>query len=108
TGEIGNNGVHYIDLARWGLDIDYPLRVSYTGGKCRYDDDQETPDQSIATFDFGEKFMTWEQRSWSAQTKLDPDYDVLFCGERGFLAIRGGGYSIHDLKGKEIFHGSAD
>ena len=108
TGELGNNGVHYIDLARWGLGVDYPLRVSYTGGKYRYDDDQETPDQSMVTYDFGDTFMTWEQRSWSAQTKLDPDYEVLFCGEKGFLAIRDRGYTIHDLKGKQIAQSSAD
>ena len=100
TGELGNNGVHMIDVARWGLGVDYPATVSYTGGKYRFDDDQETPDTSVATFNFGDKFLTWEQRSWATQTPLDPDYEVLFSGEKGHLAIRDRGYTVHDLKGK--------
>lgn len=105
-GELGNNGVHTIDLCRWGLGVDYPTRVSYGGSKYRYDDDQETPDTSMAVFECGDKLMTWEQRSWAAQTPLDPDYEVLFAGEKGYLAIKDNGYTIHDPKGKKISQGS--
>src|SRR5262249_30091260 len=52
TGELGNNGIHALDLARWLLNLDAPVRVSAGGGKFFYDDDQETPDTQIATFDF--------------------------------------------------------
>src|SRR5205085_2375205 len=45
---------------------------------------------------------------WSAQSRIDPDYEVLFCGEKGHLAIRDRGYVIYDLKGKETAKGSAD
>ena len=107
TGELGNNGVHYLDVARWGLGVDYPQSVSFTGGKYRYDDDQETPDTTMATFEFGDKFMTWEQRSWAAQTPLDPDYEILFAGEKGFLAIRNAGYTIHEPKGRQTAKASS-
>ena len=39
NGELGNNGVHYVDICRWGLGVDYPTRVVSSGGRYRYDDD---------------------------------------------------------------------
>ncbi len=55
TGELGNNGVHGLDVCRWGLGVDFPTRVTSGGGKYRWDDDQETPDTHIVTFDFDGK-----------------------------------------------------
>jgi predicted dehydrogenase len=104
TGEAGNNGVHFLDVARWGLGVDQPIRVTSGGGKYRYDDDQETPDTQNISLDFdGRKTLTWANRSWAAQTPLDPAYDIAFYGEQGSLLVKGGGYTIHDLKGKEVF-----
>ncbi|HEX4794480.1 MAG TPA: Gfo/Idh/MocA family oxidoreductase [Humisphaera sp.] len=108
TGELGNNGVHFIDQARWGLGVEYPTRIAFTGGKFRYQDDQETPDMGDVSFEFGDKLLTWEYRSWSAKAPMEPDYDVLFAGEKGFMALRGGSYSIHDLKGKKIADGTGE
>ena len=109
TGELGNNGVHFIDQARWMLGAEYPTRVSFAGGKYRFpDDDQETPDAGIVSFEFGDKLLTWEYRSWANRTDLDPDCDVMITGEKGYLVCKGGGYTIHDLKGKEIAKGSGE
>lgn len=103
TGELGNNGVHMLDVARWGLGVDHPIRVTSGGGKYRYDDDQETPDTQNVSYDFdGRKTITWENRSWAAQTPNDPAYDVAFYGENGSLLIKANGYAIYDLKGKQV------
>src|SRR5204863_1378219 len=52
TGELGNNGIHGLDLVRWLLNLDAPQRITSNGGKFVYDDDRITPDTQIATFDF--------------------------------------------------------
>jgi predicted dehydrogenase len=64
TGELGNNGVHALDMCRWGLGVDFPTRVTSGGGKYRWDDDQETPDTHTVSFDFGDKTIFWEGLSW--------------------------------------------
>lgn len=103
NGEFGNNGVHYIDLSRWGLGVDYPVLASSVGGHDRYQDDQETPDTNIVTLDFPDrKTITWTGLSCN---KLPGDMkipEVLFQGDNGSLAIMGGGYRIYDPAGKEV------
>ena len=107
TGELGNNGVHSLDVCRWGLGVEYPVRVTSSGGKYRYpEDDQETPDTSVVSFDFGGSTISWEQRSWADRTPLDSPHEILFYGEKGSLGIEGGSYTIFDLKGQEINKGA--
>ena len=108
TAELGNNGVHLLDLCRWGLGVEYPQQVTCTGGRYRYDDDQQTPDACIASFEFGGKSITWESRSWARKFSLDVSYDCAFFGENGVLAITGNGYKILDPKGNEIATGKGE
>ena len=100
TGELGNNGVHFIDQARWGLGVEYPSSPYSRRQQFRYQM-TETPDMGDVSFEFGDKLLTWEYRSWSGKAPMEPDYDVLFAGEKGFLALRGGSYSILDPKEKD-------
>jgi predicted dehydrogenase len=93
NGELGNNGIHMIDLCRWGLDANYPIRVTSTGGRYRFDDDQETPDTHQVSFEFeGRKLITWEGLSCSEQPSRP--YHVLFHGELGTLALSDSSYVI--------------
>ena len=62
NGDIGNQGVHEMDIARWGLGVDLPDSVSSTGGKYVYVDDQETPNTQLASFDYGAKELVFEVR----------------------------------------------
>jgi predicted dehydrogenase len=101
NGELGNNGVHMIDLCRWGLGADYPSRVTSAGGRYRHTDDQETPDTHVVSFDFpAGRTATWEGFSCN-QIPLKA-VEVLFQGEAGSLAIIGNGYAVFDPKGKEV------
>lgn len=109
TGELGNNAVHYVDFMRWGMGLDLPITVTSSGGKYRYpEDDQETPDTNVSSFDFGNATITWEQRSWSPRNVQDQKHDMAFYGENGVLTITWGGYTITDLKGVEIGKGTGD
>ncbi len=102
NGELGNNGIHFLDVCRWGLGVDLPVRVTSAGGRYRFQDDQETPDTHIVSYEFaGRKAITWEGLSCSRMPggRLA---DVIFHGENGTLSINNGGYVIHDTAGKEL------
>ena len=99
NGELGNNGIHTIDLCRWGLGVEYPIRVTSAGGRYRWDDDQQTPDTHTVSYEFeGRKQITWEGLSCSRQPNRP--YLVLFHGETGTLALSDSSYVIADVAGK--------
>jgi predicted dehydrogenase len=102
NGELGNNGVHTIDVCRWGLGVDYPVHVTSSGGRYRYEDDQETPDTHTVSFQFdGRKMITWEGLSCN-QAPGGAAFDIVFHGEKGSMVLKDSGYTIHDAKGKEV------
>jgi len=101
TGEALNNGTHMVDLARWGLDVNYPTSVSSTGGRFRYQDDWETPDTQVINLQFGNKAMiSWEGRSCNAKNIESNSAGVIFYAENGTLLIESSNsYKIFDVKG---------
>ncbi len=71
NGDIGNQGVHEVDIARLGLGVTLPTKVSAVGGHFSFDDDQETPNTMTALYEFDEtsrggtrKMMQFEVRHW--------------------------------------------
>jgi predicted dehydrogenase len=96
TGELGNNGVHGVDIARWGLGADSPTTVSSGGGKYVFDDDQEVPDTQLVTWEFPGACLAWEHRMWSKHPTERSGFGVAFYGDKGTLVIDDHGWRIED------------
>jgi hypothetical protein len=63
NGDIGNQGVHEIGLCRWALgDPEWPKSAFSSGGKYAYDDDQETPNTQLSSYDYGGREIVFEVR----------------------------------------------
>ncbi|HKJ69100.1 MAG TPA: Gfo/Idh/MocA family oxidoreductase [bacterium] len=117
NGELGNNGVHRLDLCRWVMDEDaLPRHVLSVGGRFGYDDDGETPNTHIIYYDYARNPVICEIRG--LPTKKDsPVMDayrdirigvVIHC-EEGYFAGSGGGGIIYDNDGNRVesFEGDA-
>ena len=104
TGEALNNGTHFVDMLRWGLGVDYPTKVDSIGGRYRFQDDWQTPDTQLITFQFGdEASFSWEGRSCNTMPVDGYGVGTAFYGDTGTLFIGGGNeYKIADIKGKTI------
>ncbi len=100
NGELGNNGVHTLDLCRWGLGAEFPIRVTSSGGRYRYQDDQETPDTQTVGLEFeGRRQVTWEGLSCNKHERRF----VTFYGENGALDLaENGTYTVFDPSDKEV------
>ena len=99
TGDMGNDGVHDIDYARWGLGVtNHPTRVTAVGGKFFFHDDQQFPDTQQVAFEYsnegevdGNRVLIYEQRLWSTNYPHNVDSGAEFYGTAGqmFLSRRG-------------------
>src|SRR6266571_4227864 len=110
NGDIGNQGVHQMDIARWGLGRGLPQRVVSTGGKYIYKDDQETPNTQIATFDYGDAEIVFEVRGLPtgsegniSQNNYSYTVGNLFYGSEGWMATGRTGFQVYKgEKGEKI------
>jgi predicted dehydrogenase len=97
TGEIGNNGIHGLDVCRWLLNLDAPTRITSGGGKYFYDDDRQTPDTQVATFDFPGATIVWEHRIWAPKPTGDTEsFGIALYGEKGTLTFDKKGWHVVD------------
>ncbi len=101
-GELANNGIHAIDLSRWGLNVDFPIRVTAAGGRYAFDDDQETPDTMMVTCDFEEKkTIIWEGLSCNRRGIEGDSFGVTFHGDKGTIVLSSSGYTRYDATNRE-------
>ena len=106
NGDLGNQGIHEVDIARWGLGVKFPTKASAIGGKFMFDDDQQTPNTLNCAFEFDEggkkKMMEFEVRHWMTNHEAgigEPGFESsrkqsntignIFYGSKGYLAIDG-------------------
>ncbi len=98
-GDIGNQGVHQLDVARWGLGLErHPDRVSATGAHVMFDDDQETPNVLHASFTYERAgqaplILQFEVRHWMTNQEahigegVRDTVGVIFYGSKGYLVV---------------------
>jgi predicted dehydrogenase len=96
TGELGNNGIHALDAARWLLGLDAPQRIAAGGGQYFYHDDQKTPDTLVVTFDFPGTAVVWEHRIWSKTGLAGESFGVALYGEKGTMLFDKNGWHVED------------
>lgn len=86
-GDLGNDGIHQVDIARWGLGAGWPKAVSASGGQLFYDDDHETPDTQVVTFEFDDCYLLYEMRLWTDYKLEGHDNGVVFFGDKGTVEV---------------------
>ena len=103
TGEACNNGTHEIDCCRWFLGVDFPTKVTSSGGRYAFKDDWQTPDTQVAGFDFGKATIAWESRSCNKYPVEGGGRGFIIYGTNGTLINTGNeDYKIVDIKNKVI------
>ncbi|MEM7370571.1 MAG: Gfo/Idh/MocA family oxidoreductase [Bacteroidota bacterium] len=103
TGELLNNGTHEIDVCRWALGVDYPIRVSSAGGRYHFDDDWQFYDTQVSSFDFeGGKTITWEGHSCNGIKHYNRGRGALIRGTEGSVMLDRNSCILYDKNGKVV------
>ena len=129
NGDIGNQGVHEMGIARWGLgDPEWPKTAVAFGGKFGPEDDQETPNTLTSNFDFGGSQMVFEVRGLltggegippapraaglnapainvdpaSRRPPLNVAVGNLFYGTEGWMSMNDAGYQVYKGESSEL------
>jgi predicted dehydrogenase len=103
NGDLGNQGIHQVDVARWGLGVKFPDRISAVGGHFMFDDDQQTPNTLNCAFEFDlpdgkRKMMEFEVRHWISNNEAGIGRGDLVAGKHRF-------FGNHNTIGN-VFYGS--
>jgi predicted dehydrogenase len=101
TGETLNNGTHEVDVCRWALGVDYPNRVTSSGGRYQFKDDWQFYDTLVTSFEYEDKLISWEGKCCSGMKFYNRDRGSTIMGTTGSVLVDRDGYEIYDLKGKK-------
>jgi predicted dehydrogenase len=115
NGDFGNQGIHELDVARWGLGVKFPNRVSAIGGHVMFDDDQQTPNVLNVAAEFNmpdgkKRMLEFEVRHWMTNSEAEIGL-AAFGGGGEIPAALGNGQESKKPKGPlygvgNIFYGS--
>ena len=101
TGETLNNGTHEVDVCRWALGVDYPKRVTASGGRYQFKDDWQFYDTLVTSFEYDDAMISWEGKSCQGMKYYGRDRGSTIMGTTGTVLIDRDGYEIYDLKGNK-------
>src|SRR5271170_5310650 len=101
TGEALNNGTHEVDVCRWALGVDLPMRVTSSGGRYHFQDDWQFYDTLVTSFEYEDKMISWEGKSCQGMKYYGRDRGSTIMGTTGSVLIDRDGYEVYDLKGKK-------
>jgi predicted dehydrogenase len=89
--DIGNQGPHQMDIARWGMNMnDFPNKVKCVGGYFAFDSQQETPNTQLATFEYPDgHVLQFEVRGLYTNEEDDIRIGNLFFGSKGWMHLKG-------------------
>jgi predicted dehydrogenase len=104
NGDLGNQGVHEMDKARWGLNkTTMPNTVFSLGGRFGYIDDGETANTQLCLFDYGAEKMIFEVRGLPTAKYKDVGVGNIWVGTEGYVACPNyAGGIAYDKSGKEV------
>jgi|SRR5579871_807830 len=107
--ELGNQGVHMLDVAMWGIEklrgVEYslPKHVAGTSGIYWLQDAKEVPDTQVLTYDYGDFMLTWELRSFAKHDPVDGTADATaFYGTDAALVTDDTGWVVYDKDNKVV------
>ncbi|MFC1763667.1 Gfo/Idh/MocA family oxidoreductase [Planctomycetota bacterium] len=102
TGETLNNGTHEVDVCRWALGVDYPRKVTTSGGRYHFKDDWEFYDTLVTGYDYGDKTIVWEGLSCQGKKTYNRGRGSLIHGTEGTILIDRTSYIHFDRKEKIV------
>ncbi len=103
TGEALNNGTHEVDVCRWALGVDWPIRVTSCGGRYHFQDDWETPDTQVIGWDYASgATIAWEGRSCNNYPVEGLSRGSMIHGTNGAVLLDGNSYTVYDAKNKVV------
>lgn len=108
TGETLNNGTHEVDVCRWALGVDYPKRITASGGRYHFHDDWQFYDTLVTSFEYDNATISWEGRSCEGMKLYGRDRGSAIMGTTGTVLVDRDGYEIYDLKGNKTSEFKAD
>jgi predicted dehydrogenase len=102
NGDLGNQGVHQMDIALWGLGKGLPVKVFATGGRFGYEDQGQTPNTEVCTFEYDDGTqLVFEVRGHYTNDESGVRIGNLFYGSEGYM-MSSDGYKAHmGREGKE-------
>eukprot|EP00913_Durusdinium_trenchii_P022827 g21431.t1 len=112
NGDLGNQGIHQMDICRWGLGVSgLGDRVVSYGGRLGYVDAGETANTQVSVHDYRNKRLVFEVRGLNTKALLGAKVGVIFYGSKGYVVLTsytGGAAFDPDGKIIEKFAGDGD